>query len=173
MSAFMTRSAAKVLREQRYVFEMQDFLRTGGGSRRETDLYDVEAKRPWRCLQLPQVRFAGSSKRAFLALIDRVIPGNERVCRPRFHFDEDQDLTIATNQIDLLPPVMGIAPVAREQRELPLAHQPVRREALSTVAAGLGRPEYFSKEAQHKISTARSMSLGPLQKSHCDTRSRL
>jgi 8-oxo-dGTP diphosphatase len=99
------------------------------------DLDDVEAEGVRPAAELGQVAANGAAQDPPLPPVDREVARHEGRFRPGLDLDEDQDLAIAANEVDLLPPVAGTAPVARQDPEA-LPAQEVGRRRLAPRAGG-------------------------------------
>jgi len=73
----------------------------------------------------------GPAEDAFFSLIDREIAGHERIEGARLHFNENQDLAIACDQVDLIPAVAGAPPIARDDGEAMPALEKIRRRSFA------------------------------------------
>ena len=113
-----------MFREKWDVLEMQNL---GRAVRRcVCDLNHIESKRARRLLELAQVRIDRTSQNFLLPPVHRKIAGNESAFRPRLHFNKDQRITVAKDQIDFPPTIARITPISRYEHKPMRALQPVR-----------------------------------------------
>ncbi len=93
----------------------------------ERDLDDIEAERARRRRELPEVGLHRPTQRAFLALVHRMITADQRTLGACLHLNENEHVSIATNQVDLIALVARAAPVARYDGITLAALEKVRR----------------------------------------------
>ncbi len=62
--------------------------------------------------QLPHVDRGGATHDGLLALVHRVVTGDQGISGAGFHFDEHQHTTVPAYQVELIAPVAWAAPVA-------------------------------------------------------------
>jgi len=106
-------SRTPVFGEKRHVLEVPYFWRHTVAV--VTDFYDVKTKSVWRRRRTkrPDIGRAGAKQNTFFCLINRMKTRHKCVRRARLHLNKNQYLLIATNQIDLVAPILRTAPVAR------------------------------------------------------------
>jgi len=116
---------------------------------RQSHLDHVEAERGRLVAQFSQVRRDRAAQHPLLAPIHRMEACHPRTGRPRLHLHKDQHLIIAANEVDFLPAIARIAPVAGHDRELAFPLQPVGRLLLAVSADVASRagalPERFDE----------------------------
>ena len=73
------------------------------GTVSDNDLDDVETKKNIRVIQEPEPGKTAASNSFLFVAIDGVGRSSELFARPRFHFDKDECVVFATDDVDLAP----------------------------------------------------------------------
>ena len=91
---------------------------------KEFDLDDIEPEMAGHGSALPQVGEGAAAERVLFPAVDRVKAGYERPGLTGPHFDEDENVVLAGDDVDLVP---AVRPVAGENPGSPLVLEPLRR----------------------------------------------
>ena len=157
---------AKMLREQRHVFEMED-LGFRRGLPRQIHLDDVKAKSGRFHQESCQITSDRPAQNPSFPIIDRMITGYQRIGIARLHLDKDQHAPVTRHEVDLLAPIPRAAPIPRHDRKRAFAPQPSRGEFLAPRPdiAGVAKREQGLQETAHGAKLAArpvmSIAAGP------------
>lgn len=125
---------------------MQQARGAPGGFRH---LDDIEAEGRRLYPQAPQISQRRCAQHSLLSAVDREVTRYERRVGPGLDLDKHHDLTVSTDQIDLLSLVAGIAPVSGHDPQAPF-HQKVSGGVLT------GGPRRWSRRTTGEPATDES-----------------